>query len=134
MRINRPLLALLVEFLRRPLPPVQVSVRVLMLVVVLVGVSCWLWTTSARLRTAEAFHAWESVRSTMHGIGSAPSPTKITAWHAAMARHYRDSAACIEAIMAAIFLACLSFVVWAGLRRFVHFVRLRRSEGMPSDR
>jgi hypothetical protein len=134
MRLNRALLPLLVEFVRRPLPPVQVSLRLLMLVVVFVGVFYWLWITSDRLRAAQAYHGMEAVRVTMHRDGSPPTPTKISAWHAAMARHYRDSAARAEAMMVAILLACVCSAVWVLFRHILQPVGRVRSKRTPSVR
>jgi hypothetical protein len=88
MHINVPLLPLSVEFHVRPLRPLRLSIRSLMLLVVLAGIFLALRMEADRQGRAMSYHAEQAVLVT---VNRSPTydPTPLSNWHAARSQQYQ---------------------------------------------
>jgi hypothetical protein len=130
VRINIPLLPILIEIRWRPLGPFQFTLRGLMLLVVIVGVFFALAAQTVRLHKAGSYHAEQTVRASLSRSKSPPyGPTPLELWHAKLSRDYHNAASLTEFITAMIFLTLVALGVVAVLGRIVH--RLDRRPSLP---
>jgi hypothetical protein len=88
MRADMPLLPFTIEVRRRPLHPLRLSLRWLLLMVGVSGMFFFLVHEAHRVGQATSYHAIRAVEVTKD---KSPSydPTPMSRWHSAMAQKYR---------------------------------------------
>jgi hypothetical protein len=121
MRINIPLLPILVEVRRRPLRPLRISIRGLMIAVILAGLFFSLIAWLGRLNQAMNYYADQLSKATASRSKSAPSGlTPLETWHMKKLMEYRATYDRVDLSSFALFMACVSLAVVAVLGRVLH--------------
>jgi hypothetical protein len=124
VRVNVPLLPILIDFHWRPLRPFQVSLRLVMFIEVVASVYCWLVVKCRRLSMAGSHHAVEAI--TAPSRFKSPYEPGGFVWHGAMSHQYHAAASRIELWMAVILWSAIALLIVAILGRVLQRV-FRRS-------
>ena len=118
MRADIPLLPLTIEFRRRRLHPLRISLRWLLLMVAVSGMFFYLVGEARRLGQAMSYHAIQAVEVTKDRSPSY-DPMPVSRWHSAMAQKYRDAWKRLDLLLCVLLLALAIVIVLGVLGRVV---------------
>jgi hypothetical protein len=131
VRINIPLVPILVEVRWRPLQPFRFSLRGLM---IMVGVAALFFSLCAylgQLNRAANYHAEQAFKASFDRTKSRPyGPTPLEDWHWKMVDEYRAIFYPVEFIVFLLVVTFVSLVIVAILGRVLHWWH-RRSVAPP---
>ena len=122
MRADIPLLPLTIEFRRRRLHPLRISLRWLLLMVAVSGMFFFLVGKARRLGQATSYHAIQAVEVTKDRSPSY-DPTSLSRWHSAMAEKYRDAWERLDLLLLVLLLALAIVIVLGVLGRVIAWIR-----------
>jgi hypothetical protein len=123
VRLNIPLLPILVEVRRRPLPPLRVSIRGLMIAVLLAGLFFALVAKLGRVSQALSYHTDQIIKAYASPSKSPPyGITPLETWHVTKMMEYRAAHERLDLTVLVAFMACASLVLVAALARVIHWL------------
>ena len=131
MRINVPLLPLIVEVRWRVLGPPRFSLRGLMLTVGVMALFFSLCATLGRLNRAITYHNEQAQKAALNpfpyrSLGAQAGTAPDMNWHTAMANDYRDTFMRLDLIVFLFFMTIVAVCVCALIGRLLN-VLARRS-------
>jgi hypothetical protein len=137
VRINIPLIPVLVDVHWRPLPPFRISVRGLMLAVAIAAVYFALCVYLGQLNALSRYHAEQAYKVYQHRTTSTTQPDPLESWHFARADWYRDAAERVDLLTAVVAVFFLGLAVVTALGRVLNrlsrrLVTVQREESSAS--
>ena len=121
MRADIPLLPLTIEFRRRRLHPLRISLRWLLLIVAVSGMFFYLVGEARRLGQATSYHAIQAVEVTKDRSPSY-DPMPVSRWHSAMAQQYRNGRAQLDLLQFVFIMATGTVIIVGVLGRVVAWI------------
>jgi hypothetical protein len=125
MRADIPLLPLTIDIRWRPLPPLQFSIRALLLVVAAAAMFLALLGELRRLSQAMSYHAVQAVEVTRLRSPSY-DPTPMSRWHSTMSQSYRADFERMDLLVYLFILAVGAIIAIGLLGRAIAWVRPTR--------